>query len=95
MGQHALHLPSYCKQNCIIECYCRKRSPHATEETVDTTLSHCLQMCGEITLNLETVAAGCSCLQQALERRAPFSQHPLLKHIEADVREEALADFVA
>lgn len=30
-----------------------------------------------------------------LERRAPFSQHPLLKHIEADDREEALADFAA
>ncbi len=57
MGQHAFHLPSCCKQNCIIECYCCKRSTHATEETVDTTLSHCLQVCEQLSSDLETVVA--------------------------------------
>ncbi len=55
MGQHAFHLPSSCKQNCIIECYCCKGSTHATEETVDTTLSYCLQVCEQLKSDGDTV----------------------------------------
>ena len=61
------------------------------EETVDTTLSHCLQVCEQLKSDRVTVVARSA----ALETRAPFSQHPSLKHIEADIREEVLADFVA